>query len=254
MKQEPADQRSMRELAYQLVQKKIASRALRAGAPVSEQAMAKEAGVSRTPMREAIRQLVAEGVLQDVPGRGVLVVKLDMRDIDEIYEVRESLEIQAATKLARQAVSEEGLASLRALTAEIESLAREIGDAGHERASVRQMTRFEAADIGFHTYLLQLAGNRRTLGIVSGLRALVRIVAMPRLGHSPELLLKIHRDHCGIIDAIAAGDDARAAAAVSAHVQGSRLNRLEQFVQRERESDLPHDLPAFLKRIQSELG
>jgi DNA-binding GntR family transcriptional regulator len=254
MKHESVEQRSMRELAYQLVQRKIASRMLRAGAPVSEQAMAREAGVSRTPMREAIRQLVAEGVLQEVPGRGVVVVRLDLRDLEEIYEIREALEVQAAARLARQLVSDEALASLRALTGEIDGLARGLRDAGHERLGAAQMRRFESANIGFHTYLLQLAGNRRALGIVTGLRTLVRILAMPRLGLTPDLLEKIHRDHCEIVEAIAAGDEARAAAAVMSHVSGSRQTRLEQFVQRERESELPRDLPAFLKRIQSELG
>ena len=244
----------MRDIAYQHVRRKIASRAVRAGKPVSEQAMAREAGVSRTPMREAIRQLVAEGVLQEVPGRGVLVMKLDLRDIDEIYEIRDALEVQAAAKLARQRASAEGLDNLRRLTGEIAAVADELRAEGAERCSARQMTRLEAADVAFHTYFLQMAGNRRTLSIVTGMRALVRIVAMPMLGHTLELLLKIHGDHCEIIESVAAGDPARAAAAVSAHVLGSRKNRLEQFAQRERESDLPHDLTAFLKQIQGELG
>jgi DNA-binding GntR family transcriptional regulator len=254
MKTESTEQRSMRELAYQHIQRRIATRVLKAGAPVSEQAMAKEAGVSRTPMREAIRQLVAEGVLQEVPGRGVVVVKLEQRDIEEIYEIREALEVRAAITLAEREVDAAGLDNLRKITAEIESLAEKLEHSGRERLDSQQMTRCQAADIAFHTYFLQMAGNRRSMAIVTGLRALVRTVAMPRIGYPPEQLLRIHQGHRELLDAIADRDPARAAAAISAHIQGSRQHRLELFTQRERESDLPRDIPAFLKQIQADLA
>ena len=61
-----------REVAYHHIQRKISTRALRAGEPVSDVAISKELGISRTPAREAIRQLVSEGLLESVPGRGVV--------------------------------------------------------------------------------------------------------------------------------------------------------------------------------------
>lgn len=244
----------MRELAYQHIQKKIATRALKAGAPVSELAVAREVGVSRTPTREALRQLVAEGVLQEVPGRGVVVVKLDVRDIDEIYGIREALEVQAATKLAKDRVAGQALENLRKVAAEIAALADELKKSGAERLNAKQMTRFEAADIGFHAYMLQMSGNRRSQAIVSGLRALVRTVAMRRLGHAEEDLRRIHKDHADIVEAIADGNAKRTADVLSSHIQNSRRVRVEQFSQRERESELPEDITAFLRDIQADLG
>ena len=244
----------MREVAYQHIQKKIATRALRAGDPVSELPIAKELGISRTPTREAIRQLVAEGILEEVPGRGVLVVKLDVRDIEEIYDIREALEVQAAARIARQNVGVVELKNLRKIADEMLELARALQRSGRERLDAKEMNRFEAADIGFHTYMLQIAGNRRSLKLAGAMRTLVRIVAMRRLGHGQEELRRIHKDHLEIISAIEAGDPDRAAAMASAHIRASQQSRLEQFIQRERESTLPHDMNAFIQQIQADLG
>lgn len=244
----------MRHRAYQYVQRKIASRDLRAGAPISEQAMAKEAGVSRTPMREAIRQLVTEGVLQEIPSRGVEVVRLEVRDIEEIYAVREALEVQAAIELARQGCGAVGMKNLRKVAGEIEGLVDDLRSSGQGRLNARQMTRFEAADIGFHTFFLQMAGNRRRMMIVGGLRSLVRIVAMRREGHTEDALRRIHQDHIDVIEAIAAGDAERATSVLASHIQASLRERLEEFAHRERESDLPQDISAFLRRIEVDIG
>ena len=90
----------MREVAYHHIQAKISKRALRAGEPVSDVGISKELGISRTPAREAIRQLVSEGLLESVPGRGVVVITLDRNDIRELFEMREALEGLAARTVA----------------------------------------------------------------------------------------------------------------------------------------------------------
>jgi len=254
MKRDSGNERSMREVAYQHIQKKIATRTFRAGDPVSELPVANELGISRTPTREAIRQLVAEGILEEVAGRGVLVVKLDVRDIEEIYDVREALEVQAVTRIARQVVGAVELKNLRKVADEMLSLTQALQRSGRDRLDPKEMTRFEAADIGFHTYLLQIAGNRRSMKIVAAMRTLIRIVAMRRVGHGLEELRRIHQDHVDIIAALEAGDPARAAAVASAHVRASQQARLEQFIQRERESSLPQDIGAFIQQIQADLG
>lgn len=246
-------ERSMRELAYVHIQKKIATRQLRAGAPVSELPIANELGISRTPTREAIRQLVAEGLLEEVPGRGVVVVTLDRRDLMEVYEVRRALEVRAAETAAIRLTTSE-ISALREITAAIEELAKELRAASRQRLDELQMKRFEAADTGFHTYLLQAVGNRRSLRLVISMRGLIRIFAMRRSGYSAEELEQIHADHTAILDAIAARDPHRAAAATTAHIEGSERTRLEQFDQREMEATLPKDIPAYLERIRLELS
>ncbi len=246
-------QQSMREVAYVHIQKKIASRALRAGAPVSELPIAKELGISRTPTREAIRQLVAEGLLEEVPGRGVVVVTLERRDIVEIYEIRKALEVQAVETAAKRLMGPEIL-NLRRIADEVVTLMQELRKSRRDRLDEAQMSRFEAADIGFHTYLVQSAGNRRSLKLFSGLRSLIRIFAMRRAGHAEEDLSRIHADHCGLIEAIEAHDGAKAALIATAHIEASQRSRLEEFDRREEEAALPHDIPAFLNKIRAELA
>ena len=253
VKRTTEDRMSMREVAYVHIQKKIASRALRAGSPVSEVPIARELGISRTPTREAIRQLVTEGLLEQVLGGGVVVVTLERRDIVEIYELRKALEVQAVEAAARRLAGTE-LQNLRQIADEVPHLIQELRASGREDLDEKQMDRFEAADIGFHTYIMQAAGNQRSLRIVGSLRSLIRIFAMRRAGHDIESLTRIHGDHCELIEAIEASDAARAASVATAHIEASQRARLEQFDQREREAALPHDIPAFLDRIRAELA
>ncbi len=255
VKSSPEYKLSMREIAYQHIGKKIASRILRAGDPVSELPIANELGISRTPTREAVRQLVAEGLLEEVPGRGVVVVTLERRDIVEIYEVRKALEVQAVQMAARHlAGSADHLKNLRQVAERMESLIKELERSGQQKLDFVQSSRFEAADIGFHSYLMQAAGNRRIMKLTTGLRSLVRIFAMHKTGHTLETVKRVHGDHCDVIAAIEAGDPVRAAGMLAAHIETGELERLKQFDQREQEAGLPQDIPAFLDRIQAQLN
>ena len=92
--------RSAREKAYVLIQQKIARGELPPGSAVSEIPLAQELGSSRTPVREALGQLVAEGLLEQTPNRGAVVVQLGRQDIIDLYELREALEVYAVGKAA----------------------------------------------------------------------------------------------------------------------------------------------------------
>ena len=246
--------RPMREVAYHHIQKKIASRVLVAGAPVSEITIAKELGISRTPAREAIRQLISEGLLDEMPGRGIFVVTLDRGDIVEIYELRRALEDFAVRKAAASLAGAVDLENLKQLAGALEVLAAEGERSAKGRLDSEQMRRFEAADIGFHLYILEAAGNQRLTKWVSDLRSLIRIFAMRKSGHQPEDLRKIYQEHRSIIDAIEAQDPKRAAHLLSDHIESSQRERLKQFDLREQEARLPRDIKKFLSSIESELS
>lgn len=244
----------MREVAYHHIQRKIASRELRAGAPVSDVVIAKELGISRTPAREAIRQLVSEGLLESVSGRGVVVITLDRDDIRELYEMREALEGLAARTVATRPPSETEVRDFRAVAGAMTLLVKELEASGKPMLDEKQMERFEVADLAFHTYLMKLAGNRRSQRAVSGIRLLIRIFAARRRGHTLVVLKQINRDHMDLIAAFRAGNVEAASACVYRHVSNSRKSRLEEFDQREREAVLPHDVDAFMAEIQAELA
>jgi DNA-binding GntR family transcriptional regulator len=243
----------MREVAYHHIQRKISSRELRAGAPVSDVAIAKELGISRTPAREAIRQLVSEGLLEPVPGR-VVVVTLDRNDIRELYEMREALELLAARTVASRTPSGPEIRDFQKVSASLTKLVKELESSRKPILDDAQMTRFEAADLAFHTYLMRVAGNMRSLKVVSSIRLLIRIFASRRGGHNLADLKQISRDHMDLLAAIQAGDPAAATDSLCRHISGSMRSRLEEFDRREREASVPQDVDAFLAEIQSELA
>ena len=89
---------SIRERAYLHIQQLLLSGKLEAGSSVSEQMLAKDLGSSRTPIREAMNQLAAEGLLEPSPNGGMIVTQLGREDIIELYELREALEVYAVGK------------------------------------------------------------------------------------------------------------------------------------------------------------
>src|SRR5438105_3197888 len=82
---------SLAQKAYEHLQEGIFSGRLRAGTVISEEALAKELGISRTPVGEAIRQLAGEGLVEQVPRYGTIVKPLDRRELQELYEIRDAL-------------------------------------------------------------------------------------------------------------------------------------------------------------------
>ena len=122
--------RSLRDLAYEALKTAIAdtniydpSQELR----LDERQLGMALGISRTPAREAIRQLVSEGLLESVPGRGVVVITLDRDDIRELFEMREALEGLAARTVAGRTPSAGEIRDLRSIALALTSLINAAG-------------------------------------------------------------------------------------------------------------------------------
>jgi DNA-binding GntR family transcriptional regulator len=236
---------SMRAKAYLYIQRKIAAGKLAAGSALSELALAKEMGSSRTPVREAIGQLVAEGFLEQTPNRGAMVVQLTRQDIVELYELREALEVYAGGKAARGRLRASELERLQELADEIPTLKAELERSGSDALNVRQMHRFATSDLGFHALLMRMAGNARILKVVNETRLLIRIFAIRRAGHRATELEEIHRQHRAILQAVADCQPERAMQLLADHIQTSRRERLDAFDHWERENSLRATMPEF---------
>jgi len=239
------NRRSMREKAYIHIQRKIAARELTGGSSVSELLLAKELGISRTPIREAMGQLVAEGLLDQIPNRGVVVVQLNRRDIIDLYELREALEVYAVGKAAQHQVNRSDLSRLQELADGILVFKAELEGSGKPVLNSEQMHRFISCDLAFHTLLMRIAANRRTLKVVNETRLLIRIFTMHRDGHKIADLEQIHRYHCDVVQAIARQDHASAMRVLSEHIQASLRERVEQYDHWEREMSLRESEPLF---------
>jgi len=237
---------SMRERAYFLIQQKIVSGELMAGAAISEVSLAKELNSSRTPIREAIGQLVSEGVLEQIPNRGTIVTQFDRQDILELYELREALEVYAVEKVSQREIDSSDRQRLYGFVDEVRNLYDELTAAQGAGLNQEQMQRFVRADLGYHTLLLRLADNRRILKVVQDTRLLIQIFSIRREGHDADLLLQIHRFHREILDAVVRNDVEAAKRLLREHIQLSRQERLQSFDHWEREASLSRSLPPYM--------
>lgn len=238
----------MRERAYLHIRRKITSGELSAGHAISELSLAKQLGISRTPIREALGQLAAEGMLEQSPNRRAVVVKLTRQDTIDLYELREALEAYAVGKAARQPVRRADLDKLQSLTDAILTLKDELDRSGKPELDREQMHRFVAYDLAFHTLLMRLAANARMLKVVNETRVLIRIFAIRRHGHTAALLQDIHRRHSEVVRAIAEQDPQRAMHAISEHIQLSQRERLDDFDRWEIEASLRETIPRTIRR------
>ncbi|QEE30895.1 GntR family transcriptional regulator [Terriglobus albidus] len=229
---------SVRRKAYLLIQKKIGNGQLKAGELISEVALAKELGSSRTPIREAAGQLLAEGMLELSPGGGIVVTRLTRQGITELYELREALEVFAVGRAAQNGVRPTDIARLKELLDETQALLKELKSSGQKELDEEQMRRFALSDLGFHTLLLRLAANERLLKVVNETRLMIRIFGIQRSGHRREELERIHRHHKEILQAVIDGEPEAARSLLSQHIQASAQERLEEFDHWEREQHL----------------
>ena len=186
------------DLAYGQVRASILSRQLAAGAAISERGLSESLGLGRTPVREAIRALVQEGLLEVVPMRGTFVRQLTLQDLREIHEVRLGLEGIASVSAAQRGPSPE----LTACAAELRAL----------QASPAPLDTGAAQQLGwrFHEAIFRAAGNERLLALYRNLRAQSGLALQQNDEYDA---LRVHaalREHLGIYAAIEAQDTAAA--------------------------------------------
>ena len=138
---------SLPQAAAERLRTLITEGALAPGARLNERELCEQLGVSRTPLREAFRMLAADGLLMQLPNRGVQVMALSRADIQHAFEVMASLE-GLAGELAASRVTERDIADLRALQAEMEG--------AHKR---RDLPAYYAINRTIHDRINAIAGN-----------------------------------------------------------------------------------------------
>jgi DNA-binding GntR family transcriptional regulator len=251
-KSRKGNQKSARERAYLYIQQKIAGRELAAGAAISEVALAAELGISRTPVHEAIRQLLGEGLLEEDSNGVIVVVRLSRQDFVELYELRSVLEMHAISKIAKHTLAGKDIERLQALAGEIKDLRNELVKSGKKNLSDEQMRRFEMADISFHTFLMSIADNSVALKFFNKVRYLIRAFAARHAGHNAESLARVHNEHLEMIRALADGNAEKAMRAIAQHIQASQQQRMEEYAYWEREALVRNQVSDFFHDKNSE--
>ena len=168
---------------------------LQVGVVYSAPALAQQFGVSSTPVREALLDLVAEGLVEAVRNKGFRVAELSDRQLEDITAVRILLEVPTVAALAGQVTDD-----LRGRLEELYPIARELV----ETTRRRDLVAFVSLDREFHLSLLGLAANPTLVEIVGNLRARSRLTGMADLDH--DLLIASAEEHVEILDRLLAGD------------------------------------------------
>ena len=186
------------------LRQQIFARALEPGSWIDEQKLSREFGISRTPLREALKVLAVEGLVTMKLRRGAYVTEMSADDVTQVYHLLGLLESDAAGEVARSAGAEE-LAELRAL---------------HERLEkqVRQREAFFASNERFHLRLLEIAGNRWRAQIVVDLRKVMKLNRHHSLFRRGRLADSL-AEHRAIMDALERRDAGAAASLMRRHFE-----------------------------------
>lgn len=188
--------------AYQQIRDAILSLEFQPGQPLQEVFLAQRLGTSRTPIREALRRLQAEGLVEQSTSRGVFVAQVSIEDVENAYRVLEVLE-GLSSRLAAERLNEAAASELRALL-------RSLREAAHQG----DLETWVKTDANLHETIRSIAGNGKLLqlsGLVYPTVERVRNIYL-REGSEPEQLAMATQDHLAMGEAILARDAERAEA------------------------------------------
>lgn len=194
------------DLAYSYIKEKILTFAFEPGAEISDHKLLQSLAMSRSPIREALMRLMADGLIEQSDSK-LIVSPMSLREVVEICQVRKAIEMSAvAIVLDRGGLSAEQLAQMQAITAEM-------------RQQTTLMQNYELDD-QFHGLLVQLSGNRRMIDISNRMRLQISRARWLNL-FFPERLENAVREHDGILQALSARSLDESLRALTVHLDNS---------------------------------
>lgn len=148
----------LRDVVFNTLREAILKGELKPGERLMELQLAAKLGVSRTPIREAIRMLEQEGLAVTIPRKGAEVAKMTEKDMEDVLQIREALD-ELAAKIACEQISEEQLEELVATMHEFE-----------ESTKTDNVKKIAEADVKFHDIIYQSTGNPKLVNMLNNLR------------------------------------------------------------------------------------
>lgn len=196
----------LRDVVFHTLREAILKGELKPGERLMELQLAAKLGVSRTPIREAIRMLEQEGLAVTIPRKGAEVAKMTEKDMEDVLQVREALDELAATIACEQMTTEQ-LDALRNTMREFE-----------EFTKTGNVKKIAEADVEFHDIIYQATGNPKLVNMLNNLREQMyryRIEYLKDEKNYPMLI----QEHSEIVEGLMAKDKAKVSAAMHRHVE-----------------------------------
>ena len=205
--------RSLRDQIYDRLRAAILSGDLAPGAPIIEADIAATLGASRTPVREALRRLETEGMLEPRGNRGSVVRELHLDEVVCIFEIREALETLAARRAARR-MDDRNYAELERL---VERMQKHVDDPSE----------MERLDTAFHDYILAHADGHRLKRMLGDLRSDIQPWRVIALSTSERRRMTVD-EHAAILRAMRSQDEIAVARATKRHIDNTRASVLSK--------------------------
>lgn len=200
------DYKPLRDVIFNTLREAIIAGELKPGERLMEVQLSEKMGVSRTPVREAIRKLELEGLVDMIPRKGAHVAELSVKDIMDVLEVRASMD-GLATSLSALRITEEEINELKHVYSQFESYVEKENLQG----SIKK-------DVEFHDIIYRSSRNDKLIQILNNLREQVhrfRVIYLKGFGNSKELI----KEHWEIIEAIESRDFEKAQKVAKKHIQ-----------------------------------
>lgn len=195
----------LRDVVFHTLRQAILRGELKPGERLMEIQLANKLGVSRTPIREAIRKLELEGLVLMIPRKGAEVAEITEKNMRDVLEVRKALE-ELAVQLTCDKITAEQIAELK----EAARVFEEVLDSG-------DITRIAEADVGFHDIIYMATDNQRLIQLLNNLREQMyryRTEYLKRKEFHPQLLT----EHQRLIEMIEQHDKVNASLVTSQHI------------------------------------
>lgn len=200
---------SLHEHVADTLREEIFAGTLAPGSFIDEVALCERLQISRTPLREALKVLTAEGLARHEPRRGCFVNEVTEQDLDEIFPVIALLEGRCAFEAARNA-SDADLAVLASLHEQLQA-----------HAEAKRIVDYYQTNFAIHEAIITLANNRWLAQVIADLRKILKLARLQQL-HAPGRLAQSLSEHLAVFAALKARDSEGAEAAMRTHLTRQR--------------------------------
>jgi DNA-binding GntR family transcriptional regulator len=199
------DVASLTERAYQAISGAIANLQFKPGEALKQDHLARWLSISRTPVREALRRLEQDGIIQTVAGRGLVVTELTVKDVEDMLEMLRLLDAHAAELAARRRTPDQA------------GRLAEVAQALLAAAERHDVEAWSIADKPYHEIVLAASGNGLLRQTIQDVRRRLHRITI-NSGTRPERLLACTHEHLNVADAIVRGDADAAAQLMRTHI------------------------------------